>query len=89
VVPTIISRSGFDTTSNFFETARVEYNAKVVAGAAANGYSLADRAGNSMIGCASCNTNLTYFYVDNIHLNNTGYAIMAPIDGGAIGPLIH
>lgn len=89
VAPTIISRAGFDTTTNFYENARVRYNANIVAGAGANGYSVADRAANANIGCALCYLNAVYFYTDGVHLNDTGYAVMAPIDGGAISPLVH
>lgn len=88
VVPTIISRTGFDTTTNFFETARVRYNANVVAGAAANGYTVADRAGNALLGSQTANANLTYFNADAIHPNDAGYSLMAAVDGAAVNPLV-
>lgn len=88
VVPTIISRAGFDTTTNFYEDARVQYNLNVVAGAAANSYSVADRAANTNIGCALCYFDPTYFYFDGIHLNDNGYTVMGGIDGPIINSLV-
>lgn len=89
VVPTIISRTGWDTTTNFYETARVRYNANVVAGATAHGYTLADRAGNALLGAQNACTNLTYFINDAIHPNDAGYSLMAAIDGPAILALVN
>lgn len=80
VVPTCIVR-GTITTANFREYARLRYNALVRAGAAANGYQTADRAGDARL---SNYANTTYFSPDQIHLEDAGYAILSAIDGAAI-----
>lgn len=89
VVPTMVAAANFDTTTNFYETYRLAYNALVVAGAAANGYIVADRAGWIVGGVAIFNspaaaTNLTYYYGDGVHLVNAGYAQLEIVDKAAI-----
>lgn len=83
VVPTTIARSNF-TTANYKEYARLKYNALVAAGAAANGYAAADRAGNVVFSTPAATANTTYYATDGIHLSNVGYSIMEGVDMAAI-----
>ncbi|GIQ77056.1 SGNH/GDSL hydrolase family protein [Bradyrhizobium sp. RD5-C2] len=83
VVPTVIPRSGFDTTSNWWETARVVYNDLVVSGAAMNGYIASDRTGHVGFSEQDSWKNKNYYF-DGIHPNDTGYSVLARIDGAAI-----
>lgn len=89
VVPTIISRNAFDTTVNFYETARTTYNGLVTGGAVANNYTASDRAGDALLGAQNACQNATYFNtVDHIHPTDIGTSIWAAIDAAAITPLI-
>lgn len=59
------------------ETDRASYNAALVSAAGSEGYILARLDLDANIGCAGCNTNLTYYQSDQIHPNNTGLQIVA------------
>lgn len=89
VVPTIIAR-GIFTTANFAEYARLKYNADVVAGAVANGYVTADRAGApfGIFNSPAASADPTYYFtttgVGGTHLTNLGYNIMGAIDKAAV-----
>ncbi|KQP80642.1 SGNH/GDSL hydrolase family protein [Methylobacterium sp. Leaf117] len=80
VVPTTIARGAF-TAANFREFARLRYNAQLKSAATANGYIVADRAGDARLQTPS---NTTYFHTDATHLNTAGYGVMASIDKAAI-----
>jgi hypothetical protein len=82
VVPTIIARGPFDTSTNYRQYALLRYNSNVTAGAVANGYTAADRYGDSRLQNAFDGT--YYNLGDNVHLVNAGYAVMAEIDKAAI-----
>ncbi len=82
VVPTIIARGSFDTSTNFKQYALLRYNSNVTSGAVANGYTAADRYGDPRLQNASDGT--YYNLGDNTHLINAGYAVMAEIDKAAI-----
>lgn len=84
VVPTCIGRSDFQLGSgNFREDARLYWNTLVRNGAAANNYTVSDRAAHPMLADAAAAGNPTY-YSDGIHLTNAGYTVMAAIDRTAI-----
>lgn len=86
VVPTTIARTGWDTTTNWKETARLAYNALVVAGAAANNYVVSDRAANGFFSTPSAVTNTLCYQSDQTHLTNFCYGVLVGIDRAAIGP---
>lgn len=79
VVPTTVSRTGFQyNTGNFQENYRLEYNAQVRAGAAANGYILDDRAQSACSGGTPFDTppvqSLPYWFAsDGIHVSDYGW----------------
>lgn len=81
IVPTIIARGGWNTTTNWFETARLAYNALLLANAASMGCIVADRAAVSQL---QDPTNRTFFNADQTHLNDNGSAnFLAPVDAAA------
>ncbi|HET6377931.1 MAG TPA: arabinofuranosidase catalytic domain-containing protein [Methylocella sp.] len=84
VVPTCIGRNDFQLgTGNFKEDARLYWNSLVRNGAAANNYTVSDRAAHPALADAAAAGNPVY-YSDGIHLTNTGYTVMAAIDRTAV-----
>jgi hypothetical protein len=84
VVPTCIGRSDFQLGSgNYREDARLYWNSLVRNGAAANNYTVSDRAAHPALADTAAAGNSTY-YSDGIHLTNAGYSVMAAIDRAAI-----
>lgn len=69
-----------------FEATRQSLNTLLRNGIAADfpGWVLADVAGDARIGANNANLDTTYYDADTIHLNNTGYAIVAPLVKTAI-----
>lgn len=85
VVPTIIARGGWQLASgNFLDDARLRYNANVVAGAAANGYTVSDRASDPFFAATAATGNLGCYSSDTVHLVNFCYGIMGRYDKAAI-----
>ncbi|MCI0601130.1 MAG: hypothetical protein L0Y60_16760 [Beijerinckiaceae bacterium] len=85
VVPTCIPRTGFDSTTDFMDTARLRYNTNVRNGAVANNYTVSDRcsvAPFDSIGPGPFDQ--TYYAIDNIHCRDAGYVLLAQIDRAAI-----
>jgi hypothetical protein len=81
IVPTTIARGGWDTTTNWKETARLAYNALLNAQAATVGCIVADRAAVPQLQDA---TNLTFFNADQTHVNDNGSRnFLAPVDAAA------
>src|SRR5581483_4729600 len=72
VVLTMISRSGWDTQKN-------TYNGHIRSGWPSFADALADVAANANIGADGAYANTTYFAAGGVHLNDTGYAIVAGI----------
>lgn len=84
IVPTCIGRSDFQLgAGNYREDARLYWNTLVRNGAAANNYTVSDRAAHPALADAAAAGNSTY-YSDGIHLTDAGYSIMAAIDRAAI-----
>ncbi len=84
VVCTMLPRAGI-------ETQRVAYNSAIAAGFAGNTLdcdAIADLGADTNIGAAGANNNATYYDADTIHLNNTGYAVAAPIVQAAIDSVL-
>lgn len=54
---------------------RASYNSSLVSGAVAGGYLLARMDLDPLIGCDTCNTNTTYFNVDQVHPKDAGETI--------------
>ena len=74
-----IPRTGFNLASgNFMEDARNRWNANVYGGAAANGYVVADWLSLAPFNQVGYTPN-SYYYTDNIHPSDLGYALMAPL----------
>jgi hypothetical protein len=88
IVPTIIARGSFAIGGNNYEYARLRYNANVVAGAAANGYTCSDRASDSRLGATGAAANTTWFLSDQIHPTTAGYGLMAAIEGPIVKALV-
>ncbi len=85
VAATCIPRTSFALgTGNFFEDARLRWNANLTSGAAANGYTVSDWCSLAAFSTQTSYTNLTYYFGDNIHPNDTGYALIAALDRAAI-----
>jgi lysophospholipase L1-like esterase len=70
---TMIARGGFDATK---ETYRTEFNASVRANWATYADVLCDLAGDSRL---SDTNDTTYFDADKVHLNDTGYGVVAAL----------
>jgi hypothetical protein len=67
-----------------FETSRQTVNTSIRANWPTFADALADVAANPNIGPAGSETNVTYYAGDNIHLNATGYGIVAGIAKAAV-----
>lgn len=83
VVPTMIAR-GSITTANFKEYFRLRYNANVVAGAAANGYTVSNRASDVHFDAPADTADALYYQADATHLTNLGYLTAVGYDKPAI-----
>ena len=85
VATTIIARGGWQLgTGNFLDDARLRYNANLIGGAVANGYSVADRAGSPFFSAASAVNNLGCYSSDTVHLLSFCYGVMEAIDKSQI-----
>lgn len=87
VVPTIIPRGAFlagGTPAGQMETYRLNINAWIRANAASLGYTVADRAGDPIMGGTATLTNITYMNTDQTHPTTLGYVLIAAIDKAAI-----
>lgn len=69
------------------EANRIIFNGLVLANAA-GAEAIADVAANPIMGCPSCNTNLTYYATDGVHPIKAGQAILAPIIAAAVNRII-
>lgn len=78
IVLTMLPRpnTGADPT---IEVHRTAYNSDIRSNWTGFADALADVGADSNIGAASANTNLTYYNSDQIHLNDTGYGVVASI----------
>jgi lysophospholipase L1-like esterase len=77
VTSTILPRTNFNVgTGNFRGDCRNYYNSLLIAGAAANGYIVADVGAISQL---QNTADLTYFLADGIHLTSTGYALVEAV----------
>jgi lysophospholipase L1-like esterase len=86
VVFTMLPRSAAGTSVTF-EADRQTFNTSLRAGYTAFADSLADVASDTRIGVSGNELDLTYYNSDKIHLNNTGYAIVATIAKAAVDRL--
>ena len=74
---------------NSVEPFRIIYNSLIRAGAlAAGAVAICDIAANPQIGPAGANTNLTYYYSDQIHPNDLGHAIITSMLVGILNTLV-
>jgi lysophospholipase L1-like esterase len=71
VVVTMLPRTGVS------ETDRTAYNNGLISNAATFGYALARMDLDANMGCAGCQTNLTYYQNDGTHPNQTGQQVIA------------
>ncbi|KGT73729.1 hypothetical protein MA20_43070 [Bradyrhizobium japonicum] len=77
VTSTVLSRTNFGVgTGNFRGDCRNYYNSLLIAGAAANGYVVADVGAISQL---QNTADLTYFLSDGIHLTTAGYALVEAV----------
>ncbi len=83
---TILPRDNSGTPGDF-ETNRTALNTSIRA-AASQYDALVDVAANSTIGSAGDEDNLTYYSGDGVHLNNTGYGIVAGLAQTALNGLL-
>lgn len=83
IASTMIAR-GTVTTANFKEYFRLRYNANVLAGAVANGYTVSDRASNTHFDAPADTADTTYYQADVTHLTNLGYLTAVGYDKAAI-----
>ncbi len=86
IILTILPRSDAGTPVNF-ETSRQSVNANLVANWATFADAIYDCASDARIGNAGDENNLTYYLNDHVHLNATGYAIIATGVQAAISEL--
>lgn len=85
VVSTIIPRTGFNLASgNYYEDARLQYNANIRTGVVGGGYVVADRAAPGPFSTQTSYTNATYYSPDGIHCTNLGYGILGNVCKTAI-----
>jgi lysophospholipase L1-like esterase len=80
IVATMLPRT--DCTGSC-ETERVAYNTLVTGGATANGYTVDDLAADSRLQNPN---DTTYFAADKIHLNDSGYGVVASDAAAVITP---
>lgn len=83
VACTILPRSDVDTPVDF-ETSRTYCNSNIVSNWASFADALADIGANTTIGEAGDELNTTYYTADKVHLNSTGFGIVAGIVKDAI-----
>lgn len=62
-----------------YETQRQAFNGYITSNATSIGYLVADLAADSRIGVVGDANNTTYFDADKVHMNNTGYGVVAEI----------
>lgn len=84
VILTILPRT---TGVGTFEADRQTVNANIRANWATFADALADVGTSTVIGEAGDNLNTTYYDTDGVHLNNTGYGVVAGIVAAAIATL--
>lgn len=62
-----------------FEDQRLAFNASIRANWTTFAHALADVGADSRLGVNGCQDDTTYFHTDKIHLNNTGYGVVAAL----------
>ena len=77
IVLTMLPRQ--ENTDTTFEAKKVSFNANVVANWTTFADGLADVAADSRIGDAGDDADTTYYDPDRVHLNDTGYGVVAGI----------
>jgi len=82
VIPTCIPRGGFNTTTNWRESARLYYNNLVTSNAAANGYTASDRC--SVYPFNGQTFDQSYYWTDNTHCLQRGLWTFGQVDLAAI-----
>jgi len=86
VIATILPRSDTSTPGSF-ETDRQTINTNIRANWATYADALADVAADTRIGDAGDELNTTYYTADKVHMNDTGYGVVAEIIKTAIETL--
>lgn len=80
---TLLPRSAAGTPAGF-EADRLTFNANVRANYLTYADALADVALDARIGISGCELDTTYYNADKIHLNSTGYGVVAAIAKPAV-----